>query len=381
MIITQRRKTKIIPIAGGKGGVGKTEICANLGVRLGQLGYNTVLIDLDLGGSNLHSTLGLKNRNSGVGNFLSDRSLEFESLIVQTPYENLRFIPGDVLVAGIPNLSFAQKQSLIGHIEKLHADYVLIDLGSGASNNVVDFFLISNSGIMITSPHIGSVLNAYSFLKNTIFRFLIRAFSGETEVEKYLRNSIKERRPGNPVTIANVFAGIEEMDSAFATKARRYVSLVQPLVVLNLVRTNNDLGILEGLRDLAANNLDVGLETLGMVVYEDGIAAAHRAKRPMVQTAPDSLFAAEVDRITQKIVQSPDFPVLALASNLYSDSYALMKIESSRDLELLDQQKTAPERQSQADTAEFIEILSTQKKRIHELQNTVRMLTMRNPQA
>jgi flagellar biosynthesis protein FlhG len=41
MVITQKRQTKIIPIAGGKGGVGKTELCANLGVRLGQLGYRS----------------------------------------------------------------------------------------------------------------------------------------------------------------------------------------------------------------------------------------------------------------------------------------------------------------------------------------------------
>ena len=379
MIITQRRTTKIIPIAGGKGGVGKTEFCANLGVRLGQLGYSVILIDLDLGGSNLHSTLGLKNKNSGVGNLLSDRNLDFEGLIVTTPYDNLRFIPGDVLVAGTPNLSFSQKQSLIANIEKLEADYVLIDLGSGASNNVVDFFLISNSGIVVTSPHIGSVLNAYSFLKNTIFRFLIRAFSGESEVERYLRNSIKERRPGNPVTVANVFAGMEEMDSDCAAKARSYVDIVQPSVVLNLVRTSDDLSILEGLRDLTANNLDVSLTALGMLVYDDGIAASHKAKRPMMDVAPDSLFAVEVDRIAQKVVQSPEFPILALATDLYPDSYALMKIESSNDLAIIQEHHAAPERQSQADAAEFIEILSTQKKRIHELQNTVRMLTMRNP--
>ncbi|MGI9257148.1 MAG: AAA family ATPase [Salinispira sp.] len=378
MIVTQRTKTKIIPIAGGKGGVGKTEFCANLGVHLGQLGYKVILIDLDLGGSNLHSTLGLKNKSVGVGNFLSDRNLNFNNLISQTHYSNVGFIPGDVLVAGTPNLGFAQKQSLIHNIEKLDADYVLIDLGSGSSNNVVDFFLISNSGILLTSPHIGSILNTYSFLKNTIFRFLIRAFSGESDVEKYLRESIKERRPGNPVTIANVFAGIEEMDSAFAGKARRYVDLVRPLVVLNMVRTSDDFDILERLRDLTGNNLDVKLETLGMIIHDDSIAASHRSKIPMVEIVPESLFSIEVDRITQKIVQSPNFPELALATDLYPDSYALMHIESKPDLEQLYQQRTAPERQAQADATEFLEVLSTQKKQIHELRNTVRMLSMKN---
>lgn len=378
MIVTQRMKTKIIPIAGGKGGVGKTEFCANIGVHLGQLGYNTILIDLDLGGSNLHSTLGIKNKSVGVGNFLSDKNLDFKSLIKPTPYKNVHFIPGDVLVAGTPNLSFAQKQSLMNHIEKLDADYVLIDLGSGASNNVVDFFLISNSGILVSAPHTGSILNAYSFLKNTIFRFLIRAFSGESMMEKYLRDFIKERRPGNSVTVANVFAGIEELDTSFAHTARRYVNLLRPLVVLNMVRGTSDFDILDRLRDLTANNLDIKLATLGMIVYEDSIAAAHKSKVPMVQIAPDSLFSLEVDRIAQKIIQSPEFPELALATDLYPDSYALMRIESAPDLELLQQRLTAPERQAKADAAQFLEILSTQKKQLHELRNTVRMLSMRD---
>lgn len=378
MVITQRRAAKIIPIAGGKGGVGKTEVCANLGVRLGQLGYDTILIDLDLGGSNLHSTLGLKNRHSGVGNFLSDKSVGFTNLIAPTPYPNLRFIPGDVLVAGTPNIVFSQKQSLIRHIEKLEADYILLDLGSGASNNVVDFFLISNSGIVITSPHVGAVLNSYSFLKNTVFRFLMRAFAGQSEVERYLRKSIKERRPGNPVTVANVLGGMQELDPAFTAKARRYVNLLQPSIVLNLVRDGDDLNIAESLRDLTSNNLDVKLSTLGMLIHDEGLAASHRSSAPLTHSLPDSLFAVEIDRIAQKIVQSPEFPTLALATEMYSDSFELMKIESAEDLAELHEQLTRHERQDQTDAEEFIQILSQQKKQIHELKNTVRMLTMRD---
>jgi flagellar biosynthesis protein FlhG len=114
MVITQNREAKIIPIAGGKGGVGKTELCANLGVRLGQLGYRTIVIDLDLGGSNLHSTLGIKNKNSGLGNFLSDRALGFNDIIYGTPYPNLDFVPGDVLVANTPNVTFARSGASSG---------------------------------------------------------------------------------------------------------------------------------------------------------------------------------------------------------------------------------------------------------------------------
>jgi flagellar biosynthesis protein FlhG len=377
MVITQNREAKIIPIAGGKGGVGKTELCANLGVRLGQLGYRTIVIDLDLGGSNLHSTLGIKNKNSGLGNFLSDRALGFNDIIYGTPYPNLDFVPGDVLVANTPNVTFAQKRSIIRNIERIDADYILLDLGSGANNNVVDFFLASNSGIIVSSPHVGAILNAYSFLKNTTFRFLMRAFSGDSAVEKYIRQTIKERRPGNPVNVQTVIDGMREIDPTQADRAVRILGYLQPLLVINLVRTPEDLNIATSLRDLVGKNLSYSLEALGFVMADEELARSHRAHNPHVLEAPESLMARQVDRLAQKIVQSPDFPNLALDTSMYRNSYELLRLEAQADFAELAAASQADDADDQ--TREFIEILASQKERIQELQNTVRMLTIRNP--
>jgi flagellar biosynthesis protein FlhG len=71
MVINENVSKKIIPIAGGKGGVGKTIITANLAIELAKNGKNVVVIDLDLGGSNLHTYLGMKNTKLGIGNFLT----------------------------------------------------------------------------------------------------------------------------------------------------------------------------------------------------------------------------------------------------------------------------------------------------------------------
>lgn len=377
MVITQRRQSKIIPIAGGKGGVGKTELCANLGVRLGQLGYRTIVVDLDLGGSNLHSALGIKNKNPGVGNYLSDRKLNFPSLVAPTTFENLSFIPGDVLVAGTPNITFSQKRAIIRNIESLEADYVLLDLGSGANNNVVDFFLISNSGILVGSPHVSSIVNAYSFMKNTVFRFLQRAFSGETKVERFLRKQIKERRPGNPVKVAAVIESMSEIDKKEAKKAQSFIDLMQPTFVLNLVRSMDDLAIAESLRDLVDRNLGVDLQALGIMVHDEQIASTFRARQPIVAEDAERLISVEIDRLAQKIVQSPEYPTMALATDMYEDSYELMRIEAQNDLAELHERESASEARDYADAEEFLEVLSAQKRQIKELQGTIRMLTMR----
>lgn len=382
MVITQRRTSKIIPVAGGKGGVGKTELTAALGLRLGQLGYRVVLIDLDLGGSNLHSTLAIKNKNPGLGTFFSDRSLPFEKLVNPTPYENVSFIPGDVLVAGMPNLTFAQKKSLLNHVENLEADYVLLDLGSGASNNVVDFFLVSNSGLVVSSPHVGSILNAYSFLKNAGYRFLQRAFAKEKGTSAYLRQKVRERVPGHPVKMGELIEGMEGVNADHAAKARRFINLLQPSLVLNQVRQTDDLNIAESLRGLVAKNVDVHLQSLGAVMFEERLAATHRPTAPLVVTEPGGLFSLEVDRLAQKIVQSPEFPTLALEKGAYNDSYELTRIELQYDER--EAAHAAPvETQGEAgpgiageDARELIELMARQRKKIEELQGTIRMLTI-----
>ena len=77
--------TTIIPVAGGKGGVGKSFVTANLAVALAQRGHRTIAVDLDLGNSNLHSLLGLENRYPGVGEYLRGTvKCSPDELIVET---------------------------------------------------------------------------------------------------------------------------------------------------------------------------------------------------------------------------------------------------------------------------------------------------------
>ena len=82
---------QIIPVASGKGGVGKSLLSANLAIALGQAGKTVLLIDLDLGASNLHLVIGHPNPKAGVGTFLTGES-KFEDIICPTDYDNVSFI-------------------------------------------------------------------------------------------------------------------------------------------------------------------------------------------------------------------------------------------------------------------------------------------------
>ena len=95
---------QIIPIASGKGGVGKSAISLNLAIALAQLGKKVILCDFDFGGANLHTMLGHKNNKPGLGHFINKIEDHLEPLIQKTAVENLGFIAGDCLIPGTPNM-------------------------------------------------------------------------------------------------------------------------------------------------------------------------------------------------------------------------------------------------------------------------------------
>lgn len=69
--------TNLLPIASGKGGVGKSSYAVNLATVLAQKGKNVILADFDFGGANLHTLLGLKNNRAGLGNFIYRQTKTF----------------------------------------------------------------------------------------------------------------------------------------------------------------------------------------------------------------------------------------------------------------------------------------------------------------
>ena len=146
------KKPTIIPIAGGKGGVGKSFLSANLAIALAQAGRDTIAVDLDLGASSLFAFLGLANRFPGIGDFVRAKRGELSDLLVPTECPNLRFLPGDGRSPFMANIAHAQKKKILRGLKMLPAEYIILDLGSGSTYNTLDFFSLGQTGIMVTTP-------------------------------------------------------------------------------------------------------------------------------------------------------------------------------------------------------------------------------------
>ena len=84
----------ILAVGGGKGGVGKSFVSSSISIFLAQLGFDTLAIDLDLGGANLHTCLGLPLSERGINEFVTNPKLELTDVIQETLWPKLKLISG-----------------------------------------------------------------------------------------------------------------------------------------------------------------------------------------------------------------------------------------------------------------------------------------------
>ncbi len=295
----------IIPIASGKGGVGKTIFTANLGVALASLGKTVILVDLDLGSSNLHTCLGVKNRHAGIGSFIYKKSESLESLVVETGIPRLFLIPGDALLPGTANLPYFRKLKILKELENLPADYVLLDLGAGSSYNVVDFFLIASSGLIVTTPETTAILSSYSFLKTAVFRLLFRTFPAKSRERDYISDFMTERIEGSGTDFTDMLTGIEQISEESAEQCRRQLSSFYPRIVLNMGKSHQDLLTGRKLRTIATRNLGIGMEYIGFLKHEEPIVRSILERRPFILIEPENAFSRAVLTVAEKLIATP----------------------------------------------------------------------------
>lgn len=283
---------QILPIASGKGGVGKSVVAVNLAGELVRLGKQVVLFDFDLGGANLHTLLGVRNDSAGLGNFIYKQVGSIAPLVQETGTPGLRFVAGDCLYPGTPNLDFFTKKKLMRELAALPGDFALLDLGAGSTYNILDFYLMTKSSILVTTAEITSILNAYSFLKAAVFRFLNSRFSAKSEERAFMRDAMRSNRHGADFSALSVLGELCERFPESGGKAREELRLFRPQVIVNRGKDAQDLAMAKRLRDLIRSKLDVRVDFIGFFPEDAAVPASVARRRPLFISAPDSPFVA-----------------------------------------------------------------------------------------
>lgn len=156
--------SRVIAITSGKGGVGKTNFTVNLGIKFAQMGKRVVIIDADLGLSNVDVVMGKMSRYN-----LSDvinRNKDILEILEEGP-DGVKFISGGSGVQELVKLNKTQLVDLLMKLGKLdeEADIILIDTGAGISENVISFVHAAKEVILVTTPEPTSITDAYALIK------------------------------------------------------------------------------------------------------------------------------------------------------------------------------------------------------------------------
>ncbi len=321
---------RLIPIASGKGGVGKSLVAANLSIAFAQAGKKVILADLDLGASNLHLIIGSRSPRSGIGTFLNDPKSDFNQVIVDTGIPNLRFIPGDAEIPGTANLKPPQMNALARRLLSLEADILVLDLGAGTHQSILDFFLLSGQGIVVTTPTVTATLNAYLFLKNVVFRLMYSSFSKGSRAFEYLEKLRKDKSGLQKLYIPKVMDVIAEIDPESHGKFKERISLFHPRLILNMIEEPKQAEVAQKIRRSCVEYLDLQLEHLG-IIYRDSIQdTALQARLPIILYKNQAILSQAIYRIADKILQSDERDYF-LEKRGIDESFAEAEMEAEVD--------------------------------------------------
>ena len=323
---------RIIPIASGKGGTGKSLIAANLGVAFAQAGQRVVLADLDLGASNLHLVLGHQSPKSGIGTFLNDTKSDFNKVIADTGVRGLRFIPGDTEIPGTANLKAYQLKALVRRFLALkeETDILILDLGAGTHQSILDFFLLSGQGIVVSAPAVTAVLNAYVFLKNTVFRLMFTTFDRGSPAREYLEKARKEGSGPQRLYIPQMLPAIKKIDKVSHERFMTQVHNLHPRLVMNLISEPKDADVAMKIRRSCEEYLGLKIEHLG-VLYRDGLQdIALSSRLPIVLYKPQAVLSQAIYRIADKILQGNE-DVYKLDEKVIEESFQEAEMEAEVD--------------------------------------------------
>jgi len=158
------RGVRVIAVASGKGGVGKTQIAVNLAVALAGRGHSTLLLDADLGLANVDVLLGL--RPSASLEQVIAGEVNLEDILIEGP-AGLRIVPGGSGVSRLANLTPREQGGLVSAFSSLpiDVDVMVVDIATGIDQAVLGFCGAASEVVVVLCDEPASLTDAYALVK------------------------------------------------------------------------------------------------------------------------------------------------------------------------------------------------------------------------
>ncbi|MCC6446272.1 MAG: MinD/ParA family protein [Armatimonadetes bacterium] len=244
-----------LAVTSGKGGVGKTNLTANLGVLLAGSGRRVIALDADLGLANMDVLLNIRPLYTLQHVIQGEKAIQD---ILLTGPAGLRVVPGASGILSLANLEEAQREALLRemHSLELMSDLLLLDTGAGIADNVLSFVLIADEVVLVTTPDPTAMTDAYAMMK-----------------------VISQRRPEMPLRLA-----------------------------VNMSAPQEGMAVFQRLGQVAKQYLGVSVDYLGAIPNDPAVSSSIRARRPFVEAAPDSPASRSLREVARRLGFAPPAP-------------------------------------------------------------------------
>jgi flagellar biosynthesis protein FlhG len=298
----QHYKKQIWAVGGGKGGVGKSLVSSSLAYSLAKQGLNTIIIDLDLGGANLHTVLGQAPPEKCVSDVLNGKVQHLSECVTDTHFTHLKLIGGAKDDLNITQLTSEKRQALLKQINELDAQFIILDLGAGTSHYTLEFFNLAQVGIVTVLPEPTSIENAYRFLKAVYYQRILADMRFQPIIPLVEAAMTPNNRLGirSPTDLMNE---VNFQNPPLAAELKKAIRQFKPKVILNQTRSQTDVDVGFSMKSVAKKYFGIEMDYLGYLEYEPNVWQSVRRMRPILAEHPHSRIAVHIERMCNYLLK------------------------------------------------------------------------------
>lgn len=307
----------IIAVGGGKGGVGKSLVSANLAVRLAATGRKVVAIDLDIGGSNLHTYFGVGAPKVNLADAVIYKQKSFAEVLTPTPVSGVQLVAGGKEEAwgGTGSIDRALLRSTFDAImaakDNGQADIVILDLGAGTHRHTIDFFSVAHLGMLTVLPEPTSIENAYLFLKTSLFRLIEnvgeRLGSTDTAADVKALLTAGDAGGGRATGYADKLRQAAATYPGFVSQVAMALAGRTIGVTINQVRCQKDIDVGRSMELIGERYFGFITRYCGYLNYDEAAWKSLRNRRLLVIDFPHSILSRRFSDLTRAVLSNLGF--------------------------------------------------------------------------
>jgi flagellar biosynthesis protein FlhG len=278
---------RIVAIAGGKGGIGKSTVAANLALAFGRLGQRTLVVDGDFGAANLHTMFGVLRPEHTLAELVDERVEQLDEIATQVA-PNVRLVPGTSR-PGAANLKPMARLRVLRALAKADADLVLVDLGAGTSYSVIDVLAAADHKLLVLAPQLPALNNAYGLLKAFVHR-AVRKLSADEMHRSLIDSALGQESKAR--TIPQLLGVLRPLDNQLADRIVALLHNFGVALVGNMVSADNETPVFERISKLCYEHLLVHAPVLAAVRRTSSLSGGLRAGASTVADRNDPSYTA-----------------------------------------------------------------------------------------